>query len=113
MSVRIRYDENEDGTMLTSRRVFTTGAGVQVKVMLDFNHMSFSVVKAAGQEVVEISAPQITRNKNVLKIKAKECLEKLGVEFTEESRDVESKKDAAVAANDQARQHYDSQNRGE
>jgi hypothetical protein len=84
-NVRIRYDENDDGTVLTSRRMFVTGAGVEVKVTLDVANKKYSILDASSGAVVASGGDTV--NLAVLKIQAKEGLTALGVSFSEEKRD--------------------------
>lgn len=84
MSTRIRYDENEDGTVLTSRRHFALESGVEVKVELDTVNKKYRVLDAVTQQ--ELATGGDTVNLSVLKIQAKQALTDLGVNFGKEER---------------------------
>lgn len=83
MNQRIRYSKAVNGIM-TSRRVFTTSAGLVVTVELDTTNKKYSIVDAASGAVVTTGGK--TKNLAVLKIQAKEGLSALGVTFAEELR---------------------------
>lgn len=84
MGQRIRYGKQDNGT-LKSRRNFSLPDGRQVYVILSPATMAYEALDAASlQSVLQRSGE--TRNLAVLKIKAKEGLESLGVVFTDEAR---------------------------
>lgn len=84
-NVRVRYMANEDKTVLTSRRLFTTSAGVQVKAELDLVNKKFRIVDATSGAVVAEGGDTI--NLAVLKISCKQALVGLGASFEEEARE--------------------------
>lgn len=82
MSTRIRYERTEKPEVLVSVRIFRV-ANLSYRVKLDTATLSYSVEDIANCTVVgQGSASSL----NQLKIKAKNELLKLGVQFGEESR---------------------------
>ncbi len=84
MSQRIRYKKTSQG-VLTSRRHFTTAAGVEVLVELDLTSKKYRILDSVSNAEV-VPPTGNTKNTSVLKIQAKRGLEALGVTFTEEVR---------------------------
>lgn len=82
MSTRIRYERTEIPEVLASVRIFRV-ANLSYRVKLNTNALSYSVEDIANCiTVAQGSASTL----NQLKIKAKNELLKLGVQFGEESR---------------------------
>jgi len=81
---RIRYHKPVNG-VLTSRRHFTTAAGREVKVQLNLNAKTYSILDSSTGEQVAMGGN--TKNVAVLKIQAKRGLTELGVVFAEETRE--------------------------
>lgn len=82
---RIRYAKQEDG-ILKSRRVYTLADGNQVAVILNPISMSIGLTNAVESGPQYPSKEGNTVNLAVLKIKAKEHLESLGVVFSDDVR---------------------------
>ncbi len=89
-NTRIRYKANDDGTVLTSRRLFTIGDGRQVKAELDLVSKKYRIIDAVSGAVVAEGGDTI--NNAVLKINTKTALEQLGAVFSEEVREREAEK---------------------
>jgi hypothetical protein len=94
MKTRIRYEKSPDNpNLLISKQIFQAENGVDgfhkhsfpLKVILDIEKMSYSLVTANTYTIV-FSRENITKNLNILKMKAKNALIDLGVEFQEEKR---------------------------
>jgi hypothetical protein len=82
-NVRIRYGKVSE-TLLASRRVFTTASGNQVKAELDTANKRYVIRDAVSG--LEIASGGDTINIAVLKIKCKQALADMGVEFADENR---------------------------
>lgn len=109
MSTRIRYDLNDEGTTLTSRRLFRTGAGVEAKAVIDATSMKFTIVDAVTGDTLASGGDTI--NLAVAKIQTKEALTELGVRFDEEKR--AERRSNVDEINEDASRVYSAQNRGE
>lgn len=84
-NVRIRYNKPNDFGVTDSRRLFTTADQKQVKVVLNFTEMKYTVLDANTGDVL-VGPAGDTVNKNVLKILAKNELVRMGVQFGPEDR---------------------------
>jgi hypothetical protein len=83
MSKRIRY-EAVDELWVRSTRIFRAGEK-QYRVFLRTDTLEYRIADPhTGAAVLEGTGPSLGR----LKIRAKEALEKLGVEFEDEERNV-------------------------
>ena len=86
MSARIRYIETDVENVLISNRVFVSqSTGARYSVILDLNNFTFRIRNENSKTNTAIGGENIN-NLNVLKRTAKKHLERLGVNFSLESR---------------------------